>query len=349
MDNMPKNLFFFWLFNLAAQAALADHAGLQIEDGSGSAITTIGAETLNTSQQILAVQYQYLTMDELSDELLLASDEPLHSINAFAQVSVGYSRGISDRFTVSAVLPYVGRDDFRESVHLHSDPDEPEHHEEGGPEDDHDDEPEFAGEVSSSDLSGWGDLSLLGRYALNNPDSAHRLTLLGGIKTPTGSTNERLSSGEKAEVEHQPGSGSWDALGGFAYSSRLSAQWNIRSNLLYQLTSEGKRDTEVGNSMMYNAAVVWSPPPHTHHVHAHTDQRWQLVLELNGEWRDKTQVNSVKDNNTGGNVIFATVGLRWNIADWSTQIALAAPIHEDFNGIQSEPEWRLSSGIAFAF
>jgi hypothetical protein len=125
----------------------------------------------------------------------------------------------------------------------------------------------------------------------------------------------------------------------------------IRPNLLYQLTSTGKQETELGDSLQYNAAVVWSPAPQTHddHAHSHSDQNWLLVLELNGEWRGKTQVDKEKDRNTGGNAIFATAGRRWSIGDWSTQIALAAPVLKDFNGIQSELNWRFSSEIAFAF
>ncbi len=333
--------------------ALADHVGLQIEGGAGSAITTLGAQTLAKSQQVVGLQYQYLELDELSDEILLGSDEALHSVGEFSQASIGYSLGISDRLTLSAVLPYVGRDDFREASHdHHEDADEPEHHDEEEDIGHHDDEAELEGEVTSSDISGWGDLSLLGRYALNDTESDNLYALLVGIKAPTGSTSEKLSNGERAEVEHQPGSGSWDALLGFAYSVPLSQEWDFSSNLLYQLTTEGKRDTEIGDSLMYNAAVIWSPASHSHHGDAHTrhmDQSWQFVLELNGEWRDKTDVDGDNDRNTGGNVIFGTAGLRRGYGAWSTYLSLAAPLHTNLNGEQSEPAWRLSTGVSMAF
>lgn len=340
------------VFN-APMPCLADHVGLQIDGGAGSAIVTMGAETLARSQQVVSLQYQYLELDELSDELLLKSDEPLHSVKEFSRGTIGYSLGVSDNFTLSAVLPYVSRDGFREATHDHQDEtDEPDHDEEE--DDDHHDEEELVpdGEVSSSDISGWGDLSLLGRLALNDNESANRYALLAGIKAPTGSTNEKLDDGERAEVEHQPGSGSWDALLGLAYSTQINPQWSVSSNLLYQLTTEGKRETEIGDSLMYNGALIWSPASHSHHGDphsSHTDQSWQFVLELNGEWRDKTEVDGDKDKNTGGNVIFATAGLRWGFGAWSTHIALATPVHKDFNGTQSEPDWRLSSGISLAF
>jgi hypothetical protein len=229
----------------------------------------MGAETLAKSQQVLALQYQYLELDELRDKTLLESDEALHSVSNVTQATIGYSLGISDKITVSAVLPYISRHGFREASHdRHDEVDEPEHHEEA----------ELEGEVISSDISGWGDMSLLGRFALTEEESGNRYALLAGIKVPTGSTSERLSNGELAEIEHQPGSGSWDPLLGIAYSTQLSQEWSVSSNLLYQLTTEGKRDTENGDSLMYNGAVIWSPASHSHHGNAHTshtDQTWQ--------------------------------------------------------------------------
>jgi hypothetical protein len=332
---------------------LADHVGLQIEGGAGSAITTLGAQTLAKSQQVVGIQYQYLSLDELSDEVLLDSDEALHSVGEFSQASIGYSLGTSDRLTLSAALPYVSRDDFREASHDdHDRAEEPGHHAEEDGAEHHDEEVEPEGEVTNSDISGWGDLSLLGRYALNGKESNNLYTLLAGIKAPTGSTNKKLSNGEKVEVEHQPGSGSWDALLGFAYSVPLSPKWDLSSNLLYQITTEGKRDTEIGDSLMYNVAVVWSPVSHSHRGDAladHIDQSWQAVLELNGEWRDNTEVDGSSDKNTGGNAIFGTAGLRWGLGVWSTYLSLAAPLHTDFNGVQSKPDWRFSTGVSVAF
>ena len=65
---------------------------------------------------------------------------------------------------------------------------------------------------------------------------------------------------------------------------------------------------------MYNAALTWLPVRHDDHGHQHfrhIDQSWRIVMELNGEWRDKTAIDGDDERNTGGNVIFATAGLRW--------------------------------------
>lgn len=330
---------------LAPLCALADHAALQIDGGPGSAITTMGAETLPSGQQTIALQYQYLDLDELSDSELLDSEEALHSVNSFSQASIGYSVGITDRITLSVALPYVSRDGFREASH--------EHHDEADEAQHHDEEAKAEGDVIDSDISGWGDVSLLGRFALNKDEPSQRYyALLAGLKAPTGNTNEKLSDGEKAEVDHQPGSGSWDPLMGIAYSNQLSPQWSVSSNLLYHLTTEGTRETTVGDSLMYNAAILWTPTSHSHHSGdstSHTEHAWQYVLELNGEWHDKTEVSGSKDDNNGGDVIFAAAGLRWSVGDWGTHISLGTPIYKNLNGVQSEPDWQLSTGVSLAF
>ncbi len=344
---MRKKILVAHAILLVPLSSLADHAALQIDGGPGSAITTMGAETLPKGQQTLALQYQYLDLDELSDQELLDSEDSLHSVNAFSQASIGYSVGITDRFTLSVALPYVSRDGFREESHDHEDEDD--HHDEETPQPD--------GEVIDSNISGWGDVSMLGRFALHTDKPAKRYyALLAGLKAPTGNTNEKLSDGEKAEVDHQPGSGSWDPLLGVAYSNSLSAQWSVSSNLLYHLTTEGERETTIGDNLLYNAAVLWSPASqshrHSHHDAAsnhHTEQAWQYVLELNGEWHDKTEIDGSQDDNTGGDVIFASAGLRWSYGDWGTHLSVGTPLYKNLNGEQSEPDWQLSAGVSIAF
>ncbi len=345
---MRTNIILANTLLLVPLEALADHAALQIDGGAGSAITTMGAETLLRGQQIVALQYQYLNLDELSDNELLSSDEALHSVNAFSQASLGYSMGVTDHVTLSVALPYVSREGFREVAH--------EHHDETGETEQHHEEPEPEGEVFSSDISGWGDVSMLGRFALNKDAPGKQYyALLAGLKAPTGNTNEKLSDGEKAEVDHQPGSGSWDPLLGVAYSTQISVQWSISSNLLYHLSTEGTRETTVGDRLMYNAAIIWSPTSHSHNHHSddagthHTDHAWQYVLELNGEWHDRTEVDGSKDDNTGGDVIFASTGLRWSYGSWGTHIAVGTPLYKNLNGIQSEPDWQLSTGVSMGF
>jgi hypothetical protein len=70
------------------------------------------------------------------------------------------------------------------------------------------------------------------------------------------------------------------------------------------------------------------------------------VLELTGEWHDRTEVDGRKDDNTGGDVTFASTGLGWSYVSWGTHISVGTPLYKNLNGIQNEPDWQLSTGIS---
>lgn len=55
------------------------------------------------------------------------------------------------------------------------------------------------------------------------------------------------------------------------------------------------------------------------------------------------------DDNTGGNTVFISPGLRLSNGNWSGYASVGIPIVTDLNGIQSDPEWRLTAGSSLAF
>jgi hypothetical protein len=74
-----------------------------------------------------------------------------------------------------------------------------------------------------------------------------------------------------------------------------------------------------------------------------------LVLELNGEWHDKQGTSGVKDQNSGGNTIYLSPGVRVSVDKWSSYVSLGIPVVNEPNGIQPVPSWRLITGISVAF
>ena len=81
--------------------------------------------------------------------------------------------------------------------------------------------------------SGFGDVSMLGQYGFhNNAQTGTSAAVLFGFKAPTGSTNQRDANGELFEAEFQPGSGSWDALLGAAFTKRRG-RWSFDVSGLY--------------------------------------------------------------------------------------------------------------------
>jgi hypothetical protein len=48
-------------------------------------------------------------------------------------------------------------------------------------------------------------------------------------------------------------------------------------------------------------------------------------------------------------MIYVSPGLRLSIDQWSGFFSVGFPLISDLNGIQAEPEWRISTGASLAF
>ena len=141
--------------------------------------------------------------------------------------------------------------------------------------------------------------------------------------------------------------------GAFSWSNdRLG----LNASMLYKYATEGSRDTDLGDVLAYNAAVAYglSGGEDHHHDHgrhaAHNHSSLSLLLELNGEWRDKEEISGGRNPNSGGNVLYLSPGLRYGFAEILTpSLSIGVPIVTDLNGTQAEPDWRLIAGLSAAF
>lgn len=89
------------------------------------------------------------------------------------------------------------------------------------------------------------------------------------------------------------------------------------------------------------------------HAHAPATTNGGVALDislgLNGQWWDRQTIAGLADDNTGGNVVYFTPGLRLTVDRWAGFVNVGLPIAKDLNGIQSEPSWQLSTGVAVQF
>jgi hypothetical protein len=127
----------------------------------------------------------------------------------------------------------------------------------------------------------------------------------------------------------------------------------LHANVLYNLTTEGSQDTEIGDAFFYNLGLVYSLSgghEAAHQGHDHSHLKWDLVLELNGEYREKNDVDGEQDDNTGGDVLFLSPGVRISSSDsWSLFVSVGKSVYDDFNGRQTDVDYRLVGGLGFAF
>ena len=310
----------------------ADHPTIAYGSEAAGPIGTIPAAPLPAGTWSGGFRTELVEFDRFSNSELAeyadSGEEHVHSVDRLVNASLSLACGITNDFTLGVRLPYVDRQDIREGE---IEDGEAEAHNHG-------------------DSSGVGDLSVLAQYRFLD-GQAIDASLIGGIKAPTGRTNVR-DQGIKLDTEFQPGTGSWDWLFG-ASASIHSGRLGVHGNVLYNLTTEGSRDSEIGNAFFYNLGIVYSlsaADEAVHHGHDHSHLKWDLMLELNAEHRDNNEVNGEQDDNSGGEVIFLSPGIRVSSSDnWSLFVSLGKSIYDDFNGRQTDVDYRLVGGIGYAF
>jgi len=344
-----------------APSALAHHPSGVSSTGGAGPIATVSASTLEAGQGTAGIFFEMVKIGPFSDAQLAAfagQHIHAHSLDAILAPTLVYAYGVTSDLTVSARLPILVRKDIREGHHSH------------GP----------AGNTidERGDASGIGDLTLLGQYRfLNNKATRTEAALLLGVKAPTGRTGVDDVFGVRFETEFQPGTGSWDGLVGLAFTQR-SGGWSFDTNVLYQLATTGAQDTDLGDRLLYNAAVSYrltggpaasvgrmhlgalpepmyhgGPKPTRKHRHEEPARpagpSLDVVLELNGEWHGHQVQGGAEDPNSGGNVIYLSPGVRMAIGKWSGFASVGVPVVNGLYGIQAEPDWRLLTGIAVSF
>jgi hypothetical protein len=337
--------------------AFSHHPSGVSSSGTSGPILTIPGTALMQGSVTAWIAFEHISFDELSDAVLeqtAAAHEHVHSLRSIESPAGGFAYGLSDRLMVSLQLPYVIRTGIREGEHQHI---------LHGPT-----EMVVNEVVDRGESKGIGDLSVLGQYRFTGERSGPQASLLFGVKTPTGATDERDDEGELFETEFQPGSGSWDGLFGLALTQAMG-RWSLDGNVLYTVATEGAQDTDLGDRFQYNGAVSYrligaSLPGATerHHEHHHNKGHHHehrvrgngglavdAVLEVNGDWQAKQDIAGETDPNSGGNVVFLSPGVRLTSNAWSGFVSLGLPIVNDLNGQQSEPEYRLVGGIAASF
>ena len=318
------------------QTVLADHASASFETGAAGAIMTTPGATLPKGKFVVGVSVQSIEIDDISDaklEAAGAADEDVHSVDSFLSVHANFAYGLMDNLTVGLSMPYVDRSNIREA---HSDMGVG--------------EAELAG-----DSEGIGDMTLFGQYRFFYNET-HDAAILAGLKTPSGVTGVREIEGGEFESEQQPGSGSWDPFIGLAYNNSWG-KIGFSGNFLYTFVTEGSQETDLGDIFNYNLALAYRTTipqgGHDHHEHEHQGNiidYIDLVVELNGDSRQRVNIAGNSEENTGGHTLYLSPGIRVGLGhSVSLYTSVGIPIVNELNGLQSEPDYRVIGGVSVTF
>jgi hypothetical protein len=191
------------------------------------------------------------------------------------------------------------------------------------------------------DSKGLGDTAIYLHHRFVKVDNFNfESSLLYGLKIPSGRTSAKDISNSRFDAEFQPGSGSWDPSLGIAATKRLGFL-SVDANLLYTIVTEGTQDTDLGDKFNYNVSFSYRA--------VRNPIVLDFIIESNGIWIQKEEVDGKEDENSGGNIIFLSPGIRFTCKDRLTAyLSSGFPVLQDLNGKQNDVRYRIVFGISIS-
>jgi hypothetical protein len=179
--------------------------------------------------------------------------------------------------------------------------------------------------------TGVGDLEVLFRGVLwrdRRFAARHILSLVGGLKTPTG---PRLYDGRGYPYpeDEQPGSGSWDPIFGLSYGW-YGPPLAVFASASYRYTTPGRRGYRRGESLGTNVTVQYQP-----------HRRVALSLGAEVSWlapdEERVGTRAVDRSNSGGMAVTLTPAITVSPARrWLIRLAGQLHAFDRWNGLQQE-------------
>ncbi len=181
--------------------------------------------------------------------------------------------------------------------------------------------------VSSDDTggseSGQGDLRIFTKYRFwrkDGPGVQQSMAALLKIKTDTGDT--RVTTG------------STDSLLGLTYGYE-SRKWYRWAALRYRINGENSDGLRRGNRLLYDLVGGIRPHPGGY---LEPDTVW--LLELNGEYSERNELNGAALANTGGHEVFVSPGIFWTLRNFAIKAGVQIPLASRLNENRQKTDYR---------
>jgi len=171
--------------------------------------------------------------------------------------------------------------------------------------------------------SGAGDVRLFTKYRFWRQDSLglqQSASLLLAVKPDTG--------------DKDIGTGSTDGLVGLAYGYE-GRKWYHWVSARYRINGESDAGLRRGNRLFLDLAGGIRLKPTGYRE---PDTVW--LLELNGEFTERAELNGAPLANTGGNELFLSPGIFWTKRNFAVKAGVQIPIYHDLNGDQDGTDYR---------
>ena len=187
--------------------------------------------------------------------------------------------------------------------------------------------------------TGFGDMRLSGKYRFWK--KGVEAALLAGLKFPTGVSAVKDKAGNKFAPELQPGSHSWDADFGIAFSRSFRSRISAATSFEYVLRTRGGQGFNGGDVFRYSAGGAVSLRRFGKYPNA------SAHLELNNEWALKDHERSGVNRDSGGTTISLTPGLSFSITPAvSAYAAMPLPVYQNLGGLHEETYFQVLAGMS---
>jgi len=204
-----------------------------------------------------------------------------------------------------------------------------------------------AGRVTRG-ATGLGDVTTFVKarvWTADGPGWTRRLSLIGGVKWPTGDFDRGDGLGPLPRPL-QPGSGSLDPLAGAIFTwQTLGGQVDVDTIYRHNTQRDG---FEAGDLLTYDLAAqlrLWPRKLPSTGVPSYLN----AVLELNGRWSSKDKVSGTTNPDSGGHTLFLSPGLQWVSTRWLFEAGVQIPLLQDLNGDGLEQDYTLTAGVRWQY
>lgn len=195
--------------------------------------------------------------------------------------------------------------------------------------------------------SGFGDLTVFGRYTLiqrDRPGSSFRVAPFVGVKAPTGDDDQRDALG-LLPPSVQVGSGSWDPLAGVV-TTYQTLDYQMDAQFSYQANNEAN-GFEAGDVARLDGSLQYRLWPRT--LTGGIPAFLYGVIEANLVHQEKDRINGSTDPDSGGTRLFLTPGIQYVTKRWIAECAVQIPVSQDLNGTALENDYIARVSARFNF
>ncbi len=177
--------------------------------------------------------------------------------------------------------------------------------------------------IAGTSANGQGDLRLFTKYRfwrLDGPGVQQSASVALKIKTDTG--NNAVSTGTT------------DTLLGLTYGYE-GRKWYRWAAVRYLDNGKNSTGLKRGSKMFFDLVGGIRP---TQSSYLEPDTVW--LLELNGEFSQRNELNGIELASTGGKEWFISPGIFWTLRNFAVKAGVQIPIASDLNGTQTKTDYR---------